>query len=581
MEQTSEESPYKKKYLELNKDHQRLAKEMKAMSDTLSSLVKNNFNDFASLKEQSEKSIGTLALMYENNIKILDEKYQVYKANNEHKYKELVNAQKKINQINETNVNLTLGKLEHHTKELQEELLRANDQIKILRKELWDLKELCDQTRLTANSFQLKNELLENQIKELNFLQEKINNYIAKSEELNEENRTLHHELDTMRGSLKYHEERTQTLERDRNSFKISYDDIKSKYTTQINELVNKQNLLDEKSFELISLSERMGEFKGKLSIAENSCAQLRSEIYEKSELIQELKMKISQLELLLDEAKREGVLKLDKINFLTSRELELDLALKDCQNGVSDKIKKIHEEFLEEKRVLIESYERELIKTKDDGKSELSKIQEKMQTQVFEKDSLIKGLSSQVESYVEHQHLTIKENHKLRAENEILRSEREQFDKKLHQMKIDCVSKWDEEKKLMEREKKEGRELLEQEIRRLQLMNDSILEKHKQNIDALALSKETLTKMNEKINQDLRELNAKNKEIQELRETHTKQFDEINVLRTKIDKATSLINSMSERENLKDNKIREMHQKYQNLLVVVQQKSGMSLFNE
>src|ERR1700722_12940303 len=142
-------SEYEKKVRELRtakrdlstivKENQKLQSELKVKNETINSLINQNFTELKSLQDKHDKIVKELSSGYENNIKMIDGKYKLFKQSFQIRLKDSINTHYKIN-------NEKVSLLISHNKEMSEKIQEIQKDIHDKEEKIKQLNDLCVST---------------------------------------------------------------------------------------------------------------------------------------------------------------------------------------------------------------------------------------------------------------------------------------------------------------------------------------------------------------------------------------------------------------------------------------------------
>ena len=232
----------------------------------------------------------------------------------------------------------------------------------------------------------------------------------------------------------------------------------------------------------------------------------------------------------------------------------------KDVESNMLGRIKQIQDLTNKEKDNIILNYEAKLKDSKDKFEKQINSIRNEYDTCVSEKEKKIDGLTSHLKSYTDHQYITLNENEKLKTINNKLKMDCSGFDSKLSETHFQYKKEFDDSKISFTKEKDILIDSYNETIKKSQELNDALQNRLNQTIEALGLSKTTITNLKE-TNQNLeKQIQSKESEDNSYQEKYSQLKNENIVLRDKFERSIELNNSFSSKEKQYEAQIKQLN---------------------
>ncbi len=561
------------------KENQKLQSDLKSKNETINLLINQNFTELKTLQEKHEKLIESLSSGYDQNIKLLGEKYNIFKKSLDSRLKDSINTHYRIN--NEKIKLLSEQNLSSQEKiiEIQKEILSKNDKIKELTLQFDDINKLYNDLVVKCKNMELDKKLSDQRLAELNIMYE---NYMKTSIDYNKEISDLNFakekietELFSAKQEILRSNDTIMTLKTDTDQAKNLYYEIHNKHLLLLNDNVTKQNNIDEKTLEILSLNSKLGELEKKNLLLESNRKDINVKVTDLTHQIDNLQSdvisaqnNIRQLKIEKDVLLEEKEHHLKEIDQYKQKFMQLEAHVMEKINQILDKTSK-------EKEKYISDYEKIIAELNDRHEKNLMTMQSEYNANTNDKEKQIEGLMNHLKSYAENQHIAFNEMEKHKLSNEKLRLESSGIEQKTSEIHTQYKKELEDQKNTHKKEKEMLIESYNENIKKSQELNDALQNRLNQTIEALGLSKTAISNLKE-TNQTLeRQLQTRETEDSTYQEKFHNLRSENASLRDKLERSVELNNTFSSKEKHYESQIRQLHNKYAQLVALT--KKGMN----
>lgn len=563
----------KKEITVIIRENQKIQAELKSKNETINALINQNFNELRLLQEKHDSIVENITSSYDKNINKLNDKFSLFKSSLQNRMKENINVHYKVNH---EKVNLLIEQnktLENKIFELQNELRQIHEnksdidnQLKLLNVKFTDLNnkhQNLEQTKL----------LLEQQHKELNSRHEtQVQTKIEQDKiisSLSFQKEKLDNELHSAKQELSRNEENIKKLTSDIEQTKNAYQEIYHKHVLLLNDNISKQNSIDEKTLEILSLNSKVNEFEKKNALLDTNRIEANVKINELSNQIDTLQSEIISAQKIIHQLKTEKDVILDeKIHY--NREYEkYKQQLVDVENNVLDKIKHLQDMCAKEKEKTILDYENKLKELRDKSEKQIMLLRSEFNSTVADKDKQIEGYMNHIKSFTDNQYLILLEMEKIKTINEKFRAEQTNIDQKLNEIHLQYKKEIDDLKLSSKKEKDLLIESYNENIKKSQELNDALQNRLNQTMEALGLSKTAIANLKE-TNQNLeKQIHVRDTEESSYQEKYNQIKNEYSSLKENLEKSIELNNTFSNKEKQYEIQIRQLQHKCAQLVSI------------
>lgn len=554
-------------------EFQKLQLELKSKNDIINSLIGQNFSKLKKLKDKHEKVVESLTKTYDENIKSLTSNYQLFKTSIQNKLKDSLTTCYKINNNKAqilTSINKELSskitELEKENKDISQKLLKLDNDHKRLLETHHDL-ELC--YRNTEQGREICMEKLLNIEKLWKQQQEDIRSYNNQIQQLIIDKEKLINELIVNRTETSKHQETISMLNAELSLVKNTQNDIYNKHLSTLNDLMNKQTMIDEKTLEIISLNSRISELEKKNILLDSNRKDLNIKITELITQIDSINSELLSTQKLFQQLKNENDILTEEKKYYIDQCDELKSNISEISESSILNMNKLHEEFNAERLKYTSEYSTEINNLKQKFETTISEVRDERDAKINERDSQIIALKSHIKSLTDSQYLVFKDMEKLKSENESLVRIKREIDDKINEMNISYKKNITDLKSIQEKEKDSLIKSYTEAMKRCQDTNELLQNRLNQSVETLGLSKSTIS--------NLRETNEKlEKQLLTIQEDHTNMrtkyndiINENDMLKDKLDKAVNLYNVSASKEKQYESQIKQLHLKNNQLIAL------------
>ncbi|XWV25115.1 putative ORFan [Tupanvirus deep ocean] len=563
------------------KENQKLQSELRVKTETINSLINQNFTELKSLQEKHDKIVNSLTTSYENNIKNLDDKYKTFKQSLQSRVKDNINTHYKLNNERISMLISHNKQLSEKIEETQKEMSLREEKIKQLINQHDVISNLYNDVKLNYNGMEHTKNLLEEQLKETKSLYENQTNIKIEHEKtitglalLKEK---LESELHAAKQELSRNEEITKKLSSELDHSKISYQDIHHKHILLLNDNVSKQNSIDEKTLEILSLNSKLSEIEKKNALLESNRKELNVKITEMIHQIDNLQSEIMSAQKIIHQLKTEKDVLLDeKLHYVKEAD-QYKQKMIEIESSMLDKIKQLQDIASKDKEKYTSDNENKLKELKDKHEKQIMALRSDLNGVISDREKQIDGLTSHLKSYTDNQHILLNEMEKIKLTNEKLRMEHSGVDQKTNELHVSYKKELDELRAAHKKEKDILVDSYNENIKKSQELNDALQNRLNQTIEALGLSKTAISNLKE-TNQNLeRQIQSRESEDGTFQEKYNQLKSENLSLREKLERSIDLNNTFSNKEKQYEMQIKQLQNKY-NQLVALTKKSMNSI---
>ena len=258
----------KKELAKTIKINQKLQSELKNKNETINSLINQDFTELKSLHEKHDKIIKSLTESYDTNIQNINNRYKLFRSSIQIKLQDSINTHYKLNNDKMVLLKDQNALLINKIKETQNEIEQKEHRVRELEQQYHIVSEKHIELVTKFKNLEYTKNTLETQLTELIAYNEnqvvikiesdkKIINLTIQKEILDTDLYNTKHELSKNTDIIK-------SLTNDMDNAKNSYHDIHNKYILLLNDNATKQNNIDEKTLEILSLSSKLNEIDKK-----------------------------------------------------------------------------------------------------------------------------------------------------------------------------------------------------------------------------------------------------------------------------------------------------------------------------
>ena len=572
------------------KENKKLQSELKLKNESMSTLINQNFTQLESLQNKHENIVSSITQKYSENIKKMDNYHCVLKNSMHTKLKKHIASNYNLN--NEqikilTNHNqLLTGKinfLQNENSQLDSKIDKLVCDNKLIICDLNDKISLLDnQVRdLTAknNNLSIEKNLLGEKLMQANNMCEKIslknNESSSKITSLMMENDNLQTSLKIAQNELVNNIDIINNLTMDRDLARQNSQDFQNKYLLLFNDNIARQNNIDEKAIQILNLNSKISDLEKKYDLSQSLLVDTNTKMIELLNQNEKMQLDIlstnSTIKHLTDE---KNIIISDKQLYFTEME-NYKLKYKDLELAMLDKIKQIQESVVIEKEKYITEYGKKMTDVIETYNKTLSSIKSDTDVQITNQLKQIDGLTIYVKTLVDNQYLTLTEIEKFKLINEKLKIENTNIDQKMADIHSYYKKQIEEVKSINKRETDTLMETYMETIKKSQELNDMLQHKLNQSIDALSISKITLTNLKESNCNLEKQIQSQQTENMSGYEKFNQLRAENNSLREKLERAIELNNNFNHKEKQYEMQIEQLRAKYAHLITLTKKNVG------
>ena len=569
----------KKDLTTIIKENQKLQTELKIKNETINSLINQNFTELKSLQEKHDKIVTSLTTSYEDNINNIDNRYKQFQKSLQARLKESINTHYKISN-EKINILTTQNKsLLEKLSTIQKEIAEKENEIKEINNSYNELDTLYEDYQSKYVCWEEAKKSMQQQIKEINTMYQiqsdaKLENdkIISKLSLLKEK---LETELCSTKQELNRNEDIIRILSVDTEHAKKSYQDIHQKHILLLNDNVVKQNNIDEKTLEILTINSKISEIEKKNIILESTRKDLSIKITELIHQVDNLQSEVMSAQKIIHQLKIEKDVILDeKIHYVREAD-NFKQKLMEVENIMLEKIRQIQDLASKEKEKYICSHENKIKDIKDKNEKQMTTMQYEYVNIISDREKQVEGLTSHLKSYADNQYITLNELEKYKLMNNKLRIGQSTIDQKTSELNTLYKKETDDIKTSHKREKDILIESYNENIKKAHELNDALQNRLNQSIEALSLSKSALSNLKQ-TNENLKQqIQSKENNDGSFQEKYNQIKNENLSLRDKLERSIELNNTFSNKEKQYEIQIKQLQSKYSQLVALT--KKGMN----
>lgn len=565
----------------MKKENQRLQSELKGRNETITSLIDQNFAELSALKVRHQDIIANIMSTYETNVKKLEKHFTIFKQSYDKKLKDHMDVHYKFTREKNILMSQNHQNLINEITALKDTLVQKNSAIEELKTRIGNIDMQSEIFATKEHEIQSQKEIMNAQIIEIKGLLDNAQKSIIQKDskilELIDQNRDLSTNIETERKLSYQYLERIDFLEKEIDRVKATYGNIHDKYTLVLNDNTIKQNNLDEKILEVITLNSKVSELMRKITNTETSKNDLSVKVTETVNQLEKARLDLLESEKNNNKLKSEvDILYEEKQHLMSDLQIATN-QLRSERESLLEKILKLQEEFQKSQEMLKNEHETKITTTIANHEKTIFEMRAEFGTVTNDKDKKIESLTNYVKSLTESQYITLNDNEKLKQINEKMQLDQINIDNRITEITQKHKNYVEDLQDSFSKEKETLLESFNESIKKSNDMVDALQTRLNQSYEALKLTKITIT--------DLKETNQK---LEEKNKTHdTEQADvyfrynemkiENEALREKLDRTIDLNTSLSNRERQHDNQLKQLRLKYQELLRIARINESMT----
>ena len=420
----------------LSREQTKLQAELKTKNETISSLINQNFKELDTIKSKHQDVIANVSTSYDTNLKMIENRYKVFRKSFDHKLKDVVDTHYKFSNEKGSLLSNQNKVLITQVAELQKDLIDKDQELRDMRIAVDNINRLNLQFQTHDEEINRRKEILESQLNEVRGLYDNsaqlVIQYDKTIKQLQDEKLDIMNQIDNHKKTAERSTNRSSELEKEISLTKATYGDIHTKYTLVLNDNVNKQNNLDEKTLEILSMGSKTNEMERKIIILENNKRDLNNKITDMIVECDSIKLELLDKQKQIHQLKAENTLLTDEKVYFMGELNTTKNQLKEIEASLFEKIRLLQEKCNQEiNRIKTES-ENKINEKTEQTDSLISKMKAEMATIVVDKDKQLESLSNHVKSFTNSQYVTINEIEKLKLVNEKLRADQLVVDKRV-----------------------------------------------------------------------------------------------------------------------------------------------------
>lgn len=561
----------KKEMATIIKENQKLQSELKTKNETINSLINQNFTELKSLQDKHDKIVNSMSSSYDGNVKDMEDKYKLFRLSFQSKLKDNMNIYYKLN-----NERMTL--LDDHNKHLLEKISELRKDINIKETNVNSLTAQNDTINKKYGEMETKyveleyiKKILEQQLGEVNALFENQTNAKIENDKkittLLSQKEDIEMELHSTKLELTKNLDTLKKLSIDTDQAKNAYQEIYNKHILLLNENVTKQNSLDEKTLENLSINSRLNEIEKKNILLDSNRKDLSIKITEFIHQVDGLQSELLSAQKLIIQLKNEkDVISDEKFHYAKEAE-QYKSKTRDMELSILERIKQMQEFSNKEKEKYVFDQENKLRDAREKHEKQILALRNEYNTSTSDMEKQIDGLTSYLKSYTDNQYITLGEIEKLKITNEKLRMEHVGIDQKLNEIHMHYRKELDELKSSYKKEKEILIDSYNETIKKSQELNDALQNRLNQTIEALGLSKTAISNLKDS-NQNLeKQMHSRESEDGSYQDKYNQIKSENLSLREKLERSIELNNSFNNKEKQYESQIKQLQAKYAQLI--------------
>jgi chromosome segregation ATPase len=603
---TKELKLIKREMAAIVRENQKLQTELKTKNETINSLINQNFTELKLLQEKHNDIIKELTLSYQKNVSDIDSKYKIFKSSVNQKIKDSLETHHKLDNEKThlmANYNVELAKnlsdlrseialKDSKITELTESQIKSNSKSTEFALLVDELKQKNDSLNRHFNELSISHKILENtnseNIKLISDLKSQNDKLIYDS---NNNNEKIIYDLNAQIDKLKYELNKTtlqnQTdtdtinhITKEINTLKSVNNEFYNKYLLLLNDNTTKQNSIDEKTLEILSLNSKANELEKKLITMETYKKDTNVKLMELLNQIDILKTDLYAAQKTVQQLKNDKDNFTDEKQYYTQEIERLRASNKENESSILVRIQQIQDITTQEKEKYINDFEARLVDQRNKYEKQLTAQQVNHASIVSDLENRIKGLTNHLKSYTDNQYNTFNEIEKIKSINEKLKAEQYDIDQRITEIHVQTRKEIDELRTLHKKEKDTIMESYNDTIKKSQEVNEALQIRLNQTMEALSLSKTTISNLKDN-NQSLqKQLQTKDTEDNSVMDKYNEIKADNLSLTEKLERSIELNNIFSTKEKQYEAQLKQLQSKY-NQLVSIAKKGSNQLTSE
>lgn len=533
------------------KENRKLQEDLKSKNETINSLIDQNFTELKSLQKKHTEIINTLVTGYDTNIRELDTQHKLFKTSIHKKLRDMIDTHyqfdhKKLTLLTDQNTSL-LAKLK-----TTEQSLTTRDNM---------ITELTNQnialnTKLTRNTADLENtihkqNLLEGQITDLNHLYQtqvdKNTDNNNKVIELTTKTEHLISELSLTKDELTRNIAKVTTLTDNLNQLTATNQELHGKCTTMTTDNINKQNLIDEKTLELLNLTSKATELEKRNMLMEHNRKELNIKVTDLINQINDLHVNEQILRKDLNQIRIDNEARREEIVRYVTDITTYQTTIHELKTINLNAIREVQETAAQARQVYMQEQEQLLKDATTTAATRLLQIQQECTTSINVKNQQITDLTNYIKSFTESQYIMQGETEKLKLMNEKLKLEQLNVEQSIAELTTSHRKELDDLKIVHDKDKDVLLKTYNDTIRKTEEVNNDLQTRLNQTLETL-----NVLKTGKNVENDVK---------------YREVINENGVLKEKLERSIELNNIYSSKEKQLESQIKQLQLKYGQLI--------------
>lgn len=555
----------------ITKENQRLQNDLRIKNDTIFGLINQNFNELKNLKEKHDKMINDISMSHENSINTINHKYTLFRKSLDARMKENINTHHKIN-------GQRISILMNHNQELTSKISDLEKNIELKENKIINLDNELFLINEKYHHSNLKIQELENTLSAIKIQLLDSDSSLEKYINFNSENKKLISELTEIKNKLLYENNNyIQEISNNNNIIKkitneldhirLMNHELQNKNIILLNDNITIQTSLDGKILENTGLSSKINELDKKMENFEISKRDMINKITDLTTKNCDLNLELTTLQKNLYQIKLEKESISDDKDFYIKEFENCKNKLKEQETISLTNFTSIQEEYIKNKVITSQEHSNHIKELTDKYEHQINSLKNELNTLTIDKDQRVNALLSHLKTITDNQYIAFNELEKLKSCNEILKNENLDVDKKINNLNIEHKNEINIILETYNKEKETLIETYKETINRLQESNELLQHRLNQSIEALSLSKTTISNLKDSKQELERKIYSKESEDKSNNEKNKDLINENNNLKEKLSRSLEVSNDLSNKEKIYENQIKLLQSKYNQLL--------------
>lgn len=562
----------KKDMATIIRENQKLQLELKGRNETITQLINQNFTELKALQDKHAEITVDLMTNYDAKIQKMIDIDTTFKLNLKKRLKKNFIIGNMMDQKRSAMLTNHNDRLDSTIKRLESEAEEKDRVIEDLRQKNLQLSFDVDAGKVTVSTLTQQQQV----VKEL---EEKVIHYENLLHKTETTLASTSNALEITRGNMKAKQTEltnclaiSERFETDCARINLSYGELYNKYSLLLSDNSSKQNIIDEKTIELLNNKSKISGIEKRNSILEENNEKAQIDFIEltgrydicHAELITERK----RIDQLTDE---KNIVTDEKFYYIKEYEL-LKIKYSELELSLTDKISEMQNSFDQKKTEYILGAKNKVAHTKEKCNKQIVSVRSDYAALLSEKESEISGLTNHLKSFTESQHICFNKLEQLKHENERLKVETGGSNQKINAVLTEHGRELEDTKNAHQKEKDAIMQSYSEIIKKSQENNDILQHRLNQAIETLTLSKATISGLKDSTQYLEKQVQDKESEDNILKEKYDRLKHENLNLKDKLDRSIEINNNYDSKERQHDLQLKQMHIKYNQLLSMSKQ---------